>query len=318
MNFFFKCLMTLFLIATTVAPGSSRLSHPSGNSVQVNPSRISFQIAAIEEVGPQTQFLSRSTVEGPPGTDFTVMLHGNSIKMDARFLTDIEPNGQVRLRAKVKTDRLYGYSEHKLPLYEEAELADDLKVGFDEAIRLYPFGQNGKDNLRIEITPVKTANPVYDAAGAPLPLTINPFEVTPANPVHLTATKQPHHFSVHATLIRDGVEIASGRADCLLQEPSEFVLSPIGPAPNTSQLTLNLRVDEYMRGRPADSVSINFSLYRDAGPAAEPLPVALDSAGTGSLGSPLTYDLSPVYPGAGGHRISLKLQIDVDPGETVY
>ncbi|HYL99222.1 MAG TPA: hypothetical protein VEZ90_09725 [Blastocatellia bacterium] len=280
-----------------------------------NIDRIAFQIAAIEDTATGAKTISRSTIEGPPGTDFEVLLHGNATKISAAFLTDPISDSQIRLRAKVKTDRLYGYSANKLPLYEEGAVSDDLKMGFDEVINLYPFGQNGADNLRIEITPIRTANPVYDAAGAQVPLRIRALDITPDNPVSLKATRQPHHYTVKASLLEDGVEVATGSSDCLLQEPSEFSLAPTGTGSSIAPMTLGLTVEEYTRDRPADNVTVGFNLYKGTGPTDKLVPLLSNWEGVGSLGSQLTYDLGDAYPNASGHKMSLKLFINAAPAE---
>jgi hypothetical protein len=313
MNRLFRDLLAGLIITIPLAPG---VSPPAARRAsQTGPFRIALQIATIEDTGSQTKVISRSVIEGPPDTDFAVALQGIPITMQSDFLTDLLSSGQLRIRARVKTDRLYGYSEHKLPLYEEAKMTDDLSMGFDEAVQVYPFGQNATDNLRIEITPSRTTNPVYDPAGRPLPLSIKILDVTAANPVRITATRRPHRFNVQANVLEDGVEIATGKADCLLEEPSDIVIAPVAQGSGVEPLTLNFNVEQYGRNRPVDTATVSFSLYRGAGATAKSSPLGQDWVGVASLGSELTYDLSQVYPGASGHKISLRLLINLAPGE---
>src|SRR5262249_1065085 len=84
-----------------------------------NSKRIRFQVTTVEERVRQRNVISEALIEGPPGTDFKVALHGWQYNMDAYFLTDLEDQDSLKVRARLNTRRLYGYSERELPLYEE-------------------------------------------------------------------------------------------------------------------------------------------------------------------------------------------------------
>ena len=310
----FISLLTGLVAMTSVGPASLR-PKASGTG-KPGTTRIVFQVAAIEQTGGDAKVISHSTIGGPPGTDFSVSMQGKSVKMEADFLTDPVLDGQIRLRAKVKVERLYGYSDNKLPIYEEAKLSDDLSMTFDEAARLYPFGQNATDNLWIEITPVRTADPVWDGEGKAMPLTIKPDTITAENPISLRAKKQPHNFIVQATLLEDGVAVASSSAACLLQDPVKFQVTPLTGASSMAPMTVDLNVEEYARDRPADDVTIIFNLYRGV-PDPRAVPMASGWEGVGRMGSSLTYDISDVYSGGSGHKMLLDFKIDLAPGEMV-
>src|SRR3712207_6672336 len=74
--------------------------------------------------------------------------------MSARVLNHPAPGGGLDGRAKLDTRRLYGHSEAGLPLYEEDAQRHRLRVGFEEAVVLLPFGRGGDaGRLSIEIKP---------------------------------------------------------------------------------------------------------------------------------------------------------------------
>src|SRR5262249_44444865 len=162
--------------------------------------------------------------EGPPGMDFKVALHGGQYNMEAHFLTDLDGQDALKVRAKLNTRRLYGYSERELPLYEEDAQGHSLQLNFDEGIVLLPFGRKvGDDKLKIEITPLKPDEPVYLPSGKRRPLEINIIKQSPGGIISIKAFKKPHHFIAEVALLENGREVAVGTAALLLQDEQDVI-----------------------------------------------------------------------------------------------
>src|ERR1051326_2301476 len=218
---------------------SSRLSHSTSSQ-----RRIAFRIATIEENQGARRVISLTTVEGAPGTDFDINLQGGRFQMNAHFLTDLIARDTLKMRARLDTRRLYGYSERNLPLFEEDNQRETLDLSFDEAIVLFPFGSNGGDDrLKIEITPNWSDEMSLTLAGELRPPAINIQQPGPGGAVSVHASKTPHRFNVEASLLRDGHEVARGAADSLIEEQQELVLRPTGEA-----------------SEPVENFAVNFSL----------------------------------------------------------
>src|SRR6185436_19490921 len=126
---------------------------------------IRFQLTTIEEGAGGRKVISNAIVEGPPGTDFVVDLQSKRFKMNARFLTDLVAPGDLKVRAKLNTRRLFGYSQNNLPLYEEDNQSETLQLGFDEKLILLPFGKGSGELLKVEVTPGLSDQPAYLASG---------------------------------------------------------------------------------------------------------------------------------------------------------
>jgi hypothetical protein len=284
-----------------------------------SPRRIRFQIAAVEEKAGARDVISEALVEGPPGTDFNVNLQGTRFKMNARFLTDLAGPERLKVRARLNTRRLYGYSERDLPLYEEDSQNQSLDLGFDEAIVLLPFGRNGGDKLKIEITPAVSDQPVYLASGATAPLAIKILKQSMGGAVSIQASKNPHNFEVEATLLEDGAEVARGAANFLIEEAHELILKPYDGARAEvadRPMAINLTIDEYARTRPADIVGVSFGLsLLDARNPDRREAIASNWAGTATLGGELFYDISGYYPNPSGKRYKLRIAVKPARGE---
>ena len=303
-------LMLLALALT--APLSGDRSAPGAGAPRggASAARIRFHIVTVEEKGDERHVVSEAAIEGPPGTDFNINLQGERFRMKARFLTDrIRPDA-LRLRARLDTRRLYGYSERDLPLYEEDEQRQSLELGFDEAAVLLPFGRGGGDHrLKIEITPALSEQ----AAGSERPLEISVLKPGPGGMVSFEASKIPHHFAVEAALLEDGREVARGAAPLLIEERQEIALQPEGGEGTAHPLVVNLFIGRYVRSRPADQVAFGFDLYRaDDGARAT---VEQGWAGITYLGSDVTYDLGDTHFGATGKKYELKFRFKLAPGE---
>lgn len=306
-------LILITLGLSLVGPGSSR-SARKGATAQ-DQKRIQFQIATIEEKEGERNIISSALIEGPPGTDFDIDVNGERFKMSAKFLTDLEANNQLRLRASLQTRRLYGYSERHLPLYEEDRQTQTLRLGFDEDVILLPFGRNGgADKLKIEITPVMTDNPVYEPSGKLRSLDIKMLKISPGGVISYQARKLPHRFEVEALLLEDGKEVARANGKLLLQEAQELLLQP--SSQTAAALTVNLTISDFVRSRPKDQVSIDFDLSRSEreNPSQRQF-LAQRWAGIGLLDSTMSYDLREAYGQEAGKNYELRFTIKLAENE---
>jgi hypothetical protein len=285
--------------------------------------RIQFRIAAIEETSLAQNVISEAVIEGPPGTDFNIFLRGDRYKMDARFLTDLIGESALKLRANLDAKRLYGFSERSLPLYEEDAQSHAIELGFDEQIVLLPFGRNdGDDRLKIEITPAVSEQTIFLPSGKPRPLEIKILKQSPGGEIGVSASKTPHNFQVEARLFEGGVEVARGRADCLIKEPKQIEMHPTAQAGAEvldNPLGVSLTINGYDRGRPTDNALLKFDVFRlDAIDRSRRDAIALDWAGVAEIGSALAYDLSPYYPVSNGKKYELRLDVRLADGEVIY
>lgn len=308
-------LLILTLPLLLASDGRQSAARPA----QPGPERVRFRITTVEERGGERNILSETTVEGPPGTDFNVNLQSERFKMKAHFLTDLLQRDTLRVRAKLDTRRFYGYSEQKLPLYEEDAQSAALDVGFDEAVVLLPFGSaGGGDTLKIEITPVASERSQRLASGKPRALEIEITKPAPGGFVGVEAFKVPHRYAIEAMLFEDGREVARSVSNNMLEEAQELALQPNAAASaevSKNPLVVSLSIEQFMRSRPADQVAISFDVYRTT-PArsGERQTVASKWAGIADLNSELSYNLSAGYQT--GRKYELKFRIRLAPGES--
>jgi hypothetical protein len=313
--------LMLILLLPALAASDGRPTR--ARSAQGGPERIRFRITTVEERHGERNILSETTVEGPPGTDFNINLQSERFKMRAHFLTDLVARDSLRVRTKLDTRRFYGYSEQKLPLYEEDVQASALELGFDEAMVLLPFGREGGggaaggDTLRIEITPVRSERAARLSSGKKRPLEIEITKPAPNGFISVEAFKVPHRFMVEAVLLEDGREVARGVSDNLLGEPTELALQPNAQASaevQKSSPVVNLSIEQFLRSRPLDQVAVRFDIYR-ADPERKGGRQTLASkwAGIAELDSELPYDLNAGYQT--GRRYELKFRVRLASGE---
>jgi hypothetical protein len=308
-------LMLLSFILLLMNSASSLSTKPLVSQAR----RIRFQIATIEEKDLQRNVISYAFVEGPAGTDFDIDLNGERFKMRAEFLTDLQQDQTLKLRAKLQTRRLYGYSEHLLPLYEEDKQSQTLQLGFDEDVILLPFGRNGgEEKLKIEITPVMTDEPAYDASGKLRALEIKMPKVSPGGLVSIQAHKIPHRFDADVVLLEDGLEVARANAELLLKEKQELLLQPLSQnrAAVSKPLTVSLSVEDYLQSGVNQSTLINFDIHQLESDGARQV-LALNWSGVGQIGSDIVYNLSEFYQPQSGKKYELRFTIKIAKGEFV-
>lgn len=316
MKIFRPGVFFILLLATLATSSSARKSpEPARDDAK----RIRFQVVAIEESATGRMTLSESIIEGPPGTDFNIKLQSSRFKMAARFLTDLVAPGTLKVRAKLDTRRLHGYSENQLPLYEEDLQSHALALSFDEKIVLLPFGSGSGSELKIEIAPSMTDNLARLPSGQLRPLEINIIKQSPGGSINVEAFKRPHNFTVEAALIEDGREVATAAANCLLEEAQEFTLLPNDAASSdvmNNPLVVRFTASEYLRSRPADNVAIKFDLSRIARDRSDSRePMAMNWSGVTALGSSLKYDLSNFYLNSSGKSYEIRFSVKLARGE---
>jgi hypothetical protein len=312
-------LMILLALVSTLKGDVRSLS--AATDATALPERIQFRITTIEEEGSKRSVISDSTVEGPSGTDFDINLQGERFRMSAQFLTDLVARDSLKIRATLDTRRLYGCSDKNLPLYEEDEQNQTLDLSFDEMVVLLPFGQGGGENsLKIEITPMISQQAARLPSGKARPLEINILRPSPGGVIGIQAAKIPHRFSVEATLLEDGREVARGNKDLLLKDPGEVILRPTDQAGAeiiNNPLAVNLAINDYKRSRPADLATIGFDLDMADQTGTRRETIGRKWAGVGELGSNLVYDLSKIYLKESGKKYELRFRINLAQGEQV-
>jgi hypothetical protein len=301
--------LTLLLLMTN--SGNSRVikSNPPPSDLK----RVRFQIVTIEEKQEQRQVISSALVEGPPGTDFDIDLNGERFKMKAGFVTDLDSDNRLKIRAQLQTRRFYGYSEQGLPLYEEDRQNQTLQLGFDEDVVLLPFGRSGGDNkLKMEITPIMTDEPVYLPSGKLKPLEIKMPVVTPGGLINIQARKVPHRFDVDLALLEDGREVARANAKLLLKEEQEVSLQPdeqVSSDITLHPITVNLSIDDLIQGRPVDNAVINFDIVTTD------KIIGRNWAGVTGVGNDINYNLSEYYLPKAGKKYELRFNVKIAKGE---
>ncbi len=306
-------LLMLMLLMMNAGSGRSIQSIPLASE----PKRIRFQIVTIEEKAGVRNIISSALIEGPPGTDFDIDLHGERFKMSAKFLTDLEGNNRLKLRANLQTRRLYGYSERNLPLYEEDEQSQTLQLGFDEDVILLPFGRNGGDDkLKIEITPAMTDETVYDESGKLRSLEIKMPKVSPGGIVSIQAHKIPHRFDADVVLLEDGIEIARSEANLLLREKQEVLLHPVSLNSTGKPLLVNLRVEDFLQSGFNKNAVINFDILQLRNGRDREI-IGLNWSGVAQIGNDAVYNLSEFYLPGSGKKYELRFNIKIARGEIV-
>ncbi|MEE8586333.1 MAG: hypothetical protein V3T83_15920 [Acidobacteriota bacterium] len=239
--------------------------------------RIEFLVTTVQETGGTRSILSQARISGPPDTDFDIRLRGSRLEMTARFLTDLQGDGTLLVRTRLQIRRLYGVSERGLPLYEEDRQRQTLQMSFDEQIVLLPFGPGGDERLLIEVTPTRTRRP-------PGPPTIDILKVSPGGQVYIEAHQVPHHYQLHAALLKDGNKVAESVQQLLIEEQESIRLNP-SKSSAAPQIGLELTIDRYESGGPG-RVAFHFDVLR------ADTPLARNWAGIIGLGSSHQYPLS--------------------------
>jgi len=297
---------------------STMMGHSSNSRAAQSEKRIRFHITAIAENLGTREKISEANVEGAPGTDFNVNLQSSRFKMNARFLTDLVSPETLRIRARLETRRLYGYSERSVPLYEEDSQNQTFELAFDEQLVLLPFGSGSSGaQLKVLITPSMTGEPIRLFSGKLRPLTIDILEPSPAGVIGIRASRIPHNFEVEAMLIENDRVVARGTMNCLLEESREIRLEAnelAGPEVVNNPLVVSLTIDGYERSRTADEASLTFDVSKQHN--SERVPVALSWAGIAEVGSTLSYDLSDHYLQVNDKKYELRFRIKLAAGES--
>lgn len=307
-------LLLLIFFVSLVSDGRS-----ANPAAQPDAKRIRYDIRAVEERDGLSTVISETTIEGPPGTDFSVNLQSGKFRLDTKFLNDLIAPDLLQVRADYNTRRLYGYSESNRPLYEEDEQNKTIQLRFDEKLVLLPFGPSENSNqLKIEITPNVSDSSLYVDSGRPRPLEIKILKASPGGAIRVEAWKAPHRFAVDAVLLEDGKEVARSSSETLFGESNEIILKPTEQASTDvidHPLALTLNVSRYMRSRPEDQIAIDFNAYEIEGPERTRRSLGYEGAGINELGAALNYDVSAYYLKSLGRKYELRFRIKLAPGE---
>lgn len=312
----YKKLLLFASIVSLTIMGDTRpvvLSRTKSGELQ----RIRFDVAAFEERDGRRDLISQTTVDGPAGTDFTINLDDSGFHMNAKFVTDLIAPTNLKIKSDLNTRRLYGYSERKLPLYEEDAQKETMQLGFDEKLVLLPFGRNdGNDQLQIEITPAVSEQSNYLPSGEPRPLEIKIQKQSPGGAITVEASKVPHNYLVEATLLEDGREVARGAANYHVDEPAELLMRPTPDADSiliNNPLAIEFTIYHSARTGPKRQVAFGFSAYRQDQQGNKGEIVVPQAAAIADLGSKLSYELGEFSNGRRYQlNLTVKLALDED------
>ena len=246
--------------------------------------RIQFDVATIEELKDSRTVLSRARVDGPPGTDFDILLENQTFRMRAEFVTDLIDSDLLRIRASLETRRLYGYSPRDLPVYEEDAQVQTFELGFDERIVLLPFGRDPEQLLKIEITPARSALSATLPSGEMRPLELELFDPSSSGELSLFARKVPHCYLARVILRDDGGIVSQAESSVEYLRRCRIAL-PANEGKSIPSTELSLWIDEYTAG--PGPVSFHFDVHTASG-----APIASRWAGVALLGTSTQYTLT--------------------------
>lgn len=158
--------------------------------------------------------LYEAIVEGPPATDFDVVLRDAQFEMQAFFVN--EGTGPVDMRVRLETRRRAGSSRAGLPLWEHDRQQHRFRVGLDRQIELLPFGAPGpRGLLKMTIVPQRT-NANVSAPRIDI-------RRTSGDAIAVRAYRVPHWYDVSAR-----IEGASATARAFAREPARLSLGTLG------------------------------------------------------------------------------------------
>ena len=191
--------------------------------------RVRFTIRCVEERDGARRTLYQADIDGPPGTDFTVRLRDRGFTLDATFINDLTPSGDVDVRASLTTRRRHGTSPAGLPLWEEDAQQHRFAVRFDQEIEMLPFGGAGSAGLlKFDIRPRRSRG-----AG---PMQIHLDDLDSRGAISVDAYRQPHWYAAEAEVLSDGRVVARGTSRIFTGTTGHIALPPLGdlaltPAP---------------------------------------------------------------------------------------
>lgn len=255
--------------------------------------RIRFYVSVVTEKGSNgnsngktREVLSTTTIDGPAGTDFSINLNTEGYTMKSKFLTELIAENELYMQVDLETRRLFGQSPNGLPLYEEDKQKQRLWMDFKEAVVLLPYGSNSKGRtLKIEITPELYGVNKNDQDSDRLKIDFQ--KKLASGEISIQARKVPHRYDVEAEFLLDGKIVARGNVEALLEDTKEISIDTFGDVTaelKGKKLKAKFSVDDFIRGRPKDLVSISFDLSDQNGRIT-------NGKGMGVLGGNLTYQL---------------------------
>lgn len=281
-------LIFLLIAAACFFQSGSRISASSQiERIRFHVTVVTDSTAAGKSGGENRNILSKTTIDGPAGTDFNINLNTGGFEMKSKFLTELVAEGELLVRVNLETRRLFGKSPNNLPLYEEDKQKQSLNMGFDESVVLLPYGRNGGgQTLKIEIEPERYDVSQNDKEAGRLFIDFQ--KELESGEISIEARKVPHRYDVEAVLLKDGKVVGQSTAEALLEETKAIKIVPNKTAPKELQgkiITASIAVDGYIGGRPRDLVSISFDVSDEDGPNA-------NGKGMQVLGGDLTYPLN--------------------------
>ncbi len=258
-------VFVLILCHLAASPNeTSALGQIAGQKKDSTGQRVHFRIVTRVTDSESEETISEAVVEGPNGTDFSILLNGTSFRMRARFMTDlIGPN--LNMRAHLETRRHLGDSVRGLPLYEEDVQKHRMDVGLEETVVLRPFGGAvGEEGLQVEIEPSISSFGDSTQEGSP-PLNIRILKQSPDGKISIRARRVPHFYDVVAELVSDGGVVGRAAGTVVLEEPARLQFR--GTAGESQEewepLGIDFTVEEFARSRPEDHVTFRFDVRGD-------------------------------------------------------
>lgn len=311
-------LLTLFIVLTCFIKVPSLAEYIAAHKSIVNKFTINnhqyikFNIKAIEEEGSSQEIISETNIAGPSGTDFDIHLKDKRFTLDANFITELMDNHLIKVLTTIKTRRSLGLSKQNLPIYEEDLQNHTLSVALDEAIILFPFGQNSEgSNLKIAIEPQIIDLPLL-SDNRPAPLIIDLVKVHKDGLININAQKIPHNYLVTAELLANGKAVYQSNAKLFYQAPTELIFTPAVQNSNSAPLasiSVLMTINSFVKDCPDNGFTINFDLLQSNINSQLQKPLAKNWSGAGQFGETLTYNLNNILPSKDDHyQLSFKLQ----------
>ena len=184
--------------------------------------RRAYTFRCIEEREAGSRTLYSAEVEGPSDVDLHVQLHDSRHQIDVTFVNEPLPSGAIDSRIHLRSRRAWGLSTNGLPLWEEDDRRQRLRIASDEQIDLLPFGGRGEAGLlKIEITPATVAR----AAGNEAPIQIRIHQNAPEGAIEVSAFRSPHWYDVDLALVRNGATTARANGRLFADEQGTIALA---------------------------------------------------------------------------------------------
>ncbi len=238
-----------------------------------------FDIRCIEERDGARHVLYSAVVEGPPATDFRVVMRDARHEIEATFVNEPIAGGGIDARVHLRSRRAYGTSRNGLPLWEEDVQQHRLRVDGDQQIELLPFGAAGAAGLlELEVAP-------HDLAVAG-PLGIRIGQQMASGAIRVDACRAPHWFHASAEIASAGRVIARGDGRLFVDESGKVALRDDTGA-QVAELHLTPSSVPYENRWRAASATVDGAWTRHG----TSTTFARGWSGAGPTGQPMRYDI---------------------------